>query len=68
LITLKNTFIDSSISEGFIPKITKPIRITSTSATISDHICTNMSFNNYNTISGIIINDVADHFGTFLIR
>ena len=34
-------------------KITKPARITSTSATIIDHICTNMSPNNYNTITGM---------------
>ena len=64
----KNTFIDSSISEGIIPKITKPTGITSTSATIIDHIYTDMLLNNYSTISSIIINDVADHLGTFLIR
>ena len=44
--------------------ITKPTRITSTSATLIDHIFTNdMSTSN----SGIIIADISDHFGSFYI-
>ena len=43
--------------------ISKPTRVTPSSATLIDHIITN-NIDSSNT-SGIIINDVADHFGIF---
>jgi len=46
----------------FYQTITKPTRITSTSATLVDHIYTNNI-----TTAGIIITDLADRFGTFYI-
>ena len=55
-----NDFIDNVISQGFIPYITKPTRITSNSATLIDHIYSNHS--HPNNESGIIITDIADHF------
>jgi len=48
-----------------LPIITKPTRIFKTSATLIDHIYTNNIPNISH--SGIIINDVADHFGIFFI-
>ena len=59
-----NIYLDMLFSNGFIPVITKPTRISSTSATLIDH----MYYNDINTKyeSGIIINDVADHYGTFI--
>jgi len=50
---------------GFLPTITKPTSITSTSATLIDHLY----MNNITTAgkSGIIITDLADNFGTFFI-
>ena len=48
-----------------LPTITKPTRVTQTSATLIDHFYTNDITGNGS--SGIIINDVADHFGTFYI-
>ena len=60
-----NDFVDNVISQGFIPHITKPIRITSNSATLIDHLYSNQNHPNYE--SGIIVTDVADHFGIFHI-
>ena len=54
-------FVDDVISHGFIPHITKPKRITSNSATLIDHLYSNHNHPNYE--SGIIVTDVADHFG-----
>ncbi len=45
--------------------ITKPTRVCSTSATLLDHMYTSDITSSYH--SGIIINDVAGHFGTFCI-
>ena len=50
---------------GYLPVITKPTRITDHSATLLDHIYSNSKSLNYQ--SGIIITDVADHFGTFYV-
>ena len=60
-----NAFIDNVISQGVIPHVTKPTRITSNSATLIDHLYLNHNHPNYE--SGIIITDVADHFGIFHI-
>jgi len=61
-----NSFIDNIMARSFMPKILKPTRISQTSATLIDHIYTNDNFPL--SISGIIINDVADHFGVFHIQ
>ena len=60
-----NDFIDNVISQGFIPHITKPTRVTTDSATLIGHIYSNRTYSNHS--SGIIITDIADHFGTFHI-
>ena len=61
--TKTNEYIENIFSHGFIPMISKPTRVTPSSATLIDHIITN-NINCSNT-SGIIINDVAGHFGIF---
>ena len=58
-----NDFIDNVIAQGFIPYITKPTRITCTTATLLDHLYSNHSHTGYD--SGIIITDMTDHFGIF---
>jgi len=60
-----NNFINVMFSQGMLPLITKPTRITPYSATLIDHIYTNRL--SYTYKSGIIITDLADHFGTFTI-
>lgn len=56
-------YLEDTFSQGFLPLITKPTRITSHSATLIDHIYTNKL--DINATSGIIINDISDHFGIF---
>ena len=55
-----NVFIDNVIAQGFIPHITKSTRITSTTATLIDHLYSNHTHTDYD--SGIIITDMTDHF------
>ena len=57
-----NSFIENMFAAGYVPTITKPTRVTPSSATLIDHIYTN---NLSNASSGIILTDIADHFGTF---
>ena len=59
-----NLLLENMLSQGYLPVITKPTRVTPTTATLIDHIYTNISSPSYT--SGILINDVADHFGTFI--
>ena len=59
-----NDYLDNLFSNGFVPEITKPTRITSHSATLIDHIYTNKP--DFTFSSGIILTDISDHFGTFL--
>ena len=59
----KLIFIDSVIAQGCIPHITKPTRITSTTATPIDHVCSNHTHTIYN--SEIIVTDMTGHFGIF---
>ena len=60
-----NEYLDNIITHGYLPVITKPTRICSSTATLIDHIYTNNISSTHH--SGIIITHVADHFGTFLI-
>ncbi len=60
-----NDFLDNTFSSGFTPLITKPTRITVTSATLIDHIYANKKL--LNATSGILITDLADHFGIFTL-
>lgn len=60
-----NDYLDGIFEHGFLPVISKPTRMCASSATLIDHIYTNdVTSVGY---SGIIITDVADHFGTFYI-
>jgi len=59
-----NAFIDNMFSVGLSPLITKSTRVTPHSPTVIDHAYTNIQGHNK---SGIIISNVADHFGIFTI-
>ena len=63
--TKTSEYLDGIFAHGFLPVITKPTRVGSSSATLIDHMYINHITSSYH--SGIIINDVADHFGTFCI-
>ena len=63
-----NEFVNDVISQGLLPKITRPARITPHSATLIDHVYSNDNRpTSQNDITEINITDVADHFGTFHI-
>ena len=55
-------FINSLSSLSLIPVITKPTRITDKTATLIDNIFVS---NPINFTSGIIVNDISDHFPVF---
>ena len=61
-----NEYLENTFQSGFIPTITKPTRVTTSSATLIDHIYTNDLKNKFT--NGIILTDVADHFGIFHIK
>ena len=58
-----NEYLDNICSHGFLPIITKPTRVTPASATLIDHIYTNNLTSPAD--AGVIVTDVADHFGIF---
>ena len=58
-------YLEGLFSNGFVPIIVKPTRITASSATLIDHMYTNnITATDQATI---IITDLADHFGTFYL-
>jgi exonuclease III len=57
-------YLENIFSQGYMPLITKPTRVSTYSATLIDHIYTNKQTSK---LSGIIVTDVADHFGIFCI-
>ena len=60
-----NEFLDNTFASGFIPLITRPTRVTQYSATLIDHV--NTRKREIDSICGIIICDISDHFGIFSI-
>ena len=60
-----NTYLENLFLNAFLPTITKPTRIAHNSATLIDHVYCNRLDKSFK--SGIIITDVADHYGTIHI-
>ena len=60
-----NEFINSIVSHYLLPHILQSTRATDHSATIIDNIFTNAT--EFNTVSGTIFNQLADHFSQFLV-
>jgi len=58
-----NEFIESSLTHGFLPLITKPTRVTHASCTLIDNILSNSCNNTLE--SGVILNSISDHFPIF---
>ena len=53
------------ISHYLLPHVLQPTRVTDYSATVIDNIFTNAT--DFETVSGNILNQIADHFSQFLI-
>ena len=60
-----NDFLELSLSFGLLPVITKPTRITSTSATLIDHIWVRNKSDVH--LAGIILSHISDHYPTFYV-
>lgn len=58
-------FINTIYSMSLYPTITRPSRITTHGATLIDNIFTNNM--EWNSMSGLLINDISDHLPVFLV-
>ena len=63
---LVNNFLDSMISNSFIPKIVLPTRITHRKGTLIDNIFVKISDGYSATTSGILLNNLSDHLPCFI--
>ena len=59
-------FFNLNIDNQLFPTITKPTRITSTTATLLDNLMVNLSLNQ-NYLSGILVDDMSDHLPCLLV-
>ena len=59
-------FFNLAFENGVFPVINRPTRITKTSETAIDHILTNTILE-FEVHSGIIKNDISDHFDIFCV-
>ena len=60
-------FVDTLLEFGMIPTISKPTRVTKSSATLIDNIFTNMVKNSSSVFTGVLYTDLTDHFPVFYI-
>ena len=60
-----STFLDHMLMKNLIPQITVPTRVTRHSATLIDHIFSNIS--SENILSGTLLTDISDHYSNFSI-
>ena len=58
-------YMENIFTQGFLPLITIPRRMTDHSATLIDHTCIYSNKPDITATSNIIITDVSDHFGIF---
>ena len=61
------TLLDVMYSISFIPLITRPTRITSTSTTFIYNILCNILLNNNTRVNGVLYTDISDHLPVFTI-
>ena len=60
-----NEFINTVVSHYLLPYILHPTRVTDHSSTVIDNIFSDVT--DYKTVSGNIINQIADHFAQFML-
>ena len=61
-----NDFIQLNLDLGMIPMITRPTRITKSSATLIDNIIISQKFCG-NFVSSVLVNDMSDHLPTVCV-
>ena len=60
-------FTELMYSFSLLPNITKPTRVTKSSATLIDNIFTNNLLTTSNVLTGILYSDISDHYPIFHI-
>ena len=60
-------FLDTLYSYNVFPLITKPTRVTRESATLIDHVLTNIFYINSKHVQGILCTSISDHYAAFHI-
>ena len=60
-------FFDVITSNGFLPIITRPTRVTATSATLIENIFTNNILDVSTSFQGLFVTDLSDHYPIFHI-
>jgi hypothetical protein len=60
-----NEYLESLLSFGLLPTITRPTRVTHTTATVIDHIFVKNQSKSH--LSGVITTSISDHFPIFYI-
>ena len=62
-------FNDTMFSNGFIPLISRPTRVTQSTATLIDNIFTNQLAELHNNFfQGILLTDISDHYPIFCVN
>ena len=61
-------FTDILYSNEFLPLISRPTRITPDSATLIDNIFTNNHDDMNNSLNGLLVTDISDHFPIFHVN
>ena len=66
--SLTADFNDTIYSYGLVPLITRPTRVTETSATLIDNIFTNKSIRYGESMYGILVSYISDHYPIFCVE
>ena len=65
---LTDEFLDLKYINSFMPLIIRPTRVMENSATLIDNIFTNDHANIGNSLFGLLVTDISDHFPIFYIQ
>ena len=61
-----NEYFDMIVSSGFFPRITLPTRISNSSATLIDNFLCKITKHSSNSVAGILLTSLSDHFPYFI--
>ena len=65
--SLTADFNDTMCSFGLVPLITRPTRVAENSATLIDNIFTNKGVSYDESVCGILVTDISDHYPIFCV-
>jgi hypothetical protein len=61
-----NDFLETLITNGYVPKISMPTRLSHQHGTLIDNFFVKISENYSSTTAGVLINQISDHFPYFI--